>query len=196
MSLTRLNSPLLHCIPYLRLPASIVTEKSLTKNLTLAYIERRKNKRTNEQISQESPLYFTPYKSSLLHCIPSLRLLAFIGSGKSLTKKFTYLDHIYLELYNIKKGQLSLWPSFQAHMTQIWTCPRLHAKKDFDQFSWRLDQTVASSAWTRHIMGISLIWPLDPIFDTMWPRFDTPPRHCWEEHKNQISKWLDGKCGF
>ena len=78
LSLTRYNTSLLHCIPSLRLLASIVPEKSLTNNLTLAYIERRKNNRTNEQISRESPLSLTCYNSSLVHCISSLRLLAFI----------------------------------------------------------------------------------------------------------------------
>ena len=43
-------------------------------------MERKKNERTNEQISRESPLSLTQYKSSLLHYIPSLRLLAFIAS--------------------------------------------------------------------------------------------------------------------
>ena len=52
-----------------------------------------------EQISQESPLSLTRYKSSLLHCIPRLRLLAFIVPEKSLTKNLTYLAHVYLELY-------------------------------------------------------------------------------------------------
>ena len=103
LSLTRYYSSLLHCIPSLRLLAFIVPEKSLTKNLTLAYMERRKNERTNEQISRESPLSLTRYKSSLLHCIPSLRLLAFIVPEKSLTKNLTYLAHVYLELYNKKK---------------------------------------------------------------------------------------------
>ena len=84
------SSSLLHCIPSLRLLAFIVPEKSLTKNLTLAYIERRKNERTIEQISRESPLSLKRYKSSsLLHCIPSLRLLAFIVPEKSLTKNLT-----------------------------------------------------------------------------------------------------------
>ena len=47
--------------------------------------------------------------SPLLHCIPSLRLLAFIVPEKSLTKNLTYLAHVYLELYNIKKkGHFSL----------------------------------------------------------------------------------------
>ena len=36
-----------------------------------------------------------------------------------------------------------------------------------------------------------MIWPHVPIFDTMWPRFCTPPRHCWEAHINQISYRLD-----
>ena len=131
-SLTRYKwSSLLHRIPSLRLLASIVPMKSLTKNLTLTYIERRKNKRTR-------------CKSSLLYCIPSLRLLSFIVPEKTLTKHLTYLAHNYLELYNIKKekkkGHLSLWPNFQAFMTQIWTCLGLHAEDDFDQFSWRLDQ--------------------------------------------------------
>ena len=49
LSLTRYNSPLLHCITSLRPLAFIVHEKSLTKKLTLAYIGRRKNERTNEQ---------------------------------------------------------------------------------------------------------------------------------------------------
>ena len=102
LSLTGYKSSLLHCIPRLRLLAFIVHEKSLTKNLTLAYTGRRKNERTNEQISQESPLSLTRYKSSLLHYIPSLRLLAFIVPEKSLTKKLTYLAHVYLELFNNK----------------------------------------------------------------------------------------------
>ena len=89
LSLTRYKSSLLNCIPSLRLLAFIVPEKSLTKNLTLAYIERRKNDRTKEQISRECPLSLTRYKSSLLHCIPSLRLLAFIVPEKSLTKNLT-----------------------------------------------------------------------------------------------------------
>ena len=38
-----------------------------------------------EKISQESPLCLTLYKSSSLHSIPSLGLLAFIVSEKSLT---------------------------------------------------------------------------------------------------------------
>ena len=82
-------SSLLHCIPSLRFLAFIVPEKSVTKNLTLAYIGRRKNERTNKQISRESPLSLTRYKSSLLHGIPSLRLLAFILLQKSLTKNIT-----------------------------------------------------------------------------------------------------------
>ena len=103
LSLTRYKSLLLHCIPSLRLLAFIVPEKSLTKNLTLAYMERGKNGRLNEQISRESPLSLTRYKSSLLHCILSLRLLAFIVPEKSLTENLTYLAHVYLELYNKKK---------------------------------------------------------------------------------------------
>ena len=66
-------------------------------------MERRKNERTNEHICRESPLSLTQCKSSLLHCIPSLRLLAFIVPEKSLTKNLTYLAHVYLELSNIKK---------------------------------------------------------------------------------------------
>ena len=81
LSLTRYNSSLLHCIPSLRLPASIVPEKSLTKNLTIAYMERRKNERTYEQISRESPLSLTRCGSSLLHCIPSLILTNFLKIG-------------------------------------------------------------------------------------------------------------------
>ena len=56
LSLTRYNSSLLHCIPSLRFLAFIVAEKSVTKDLALAYTERRNNERTNEQISRESPL--------------------------------------------------------------------------------------------------------------------------------------------
>ena len=41
-----------------------------------------------EQISQESRLSLTRYKSSLLNCIPSLRTLAFIVPEKSLREKF------------------------------------------------------------------------------------------------------------
>ena len=48
LPLIRYNSSLLHCIPSLRLLAFIVAEKSLTKNLTLAYIEGRKNERKNK----------------------------------------------------------------------------------------------------------------------------------------------------
>ena len=86
LSLTPYRSSLMHRIPNLRFLALIVPEKSSMKNLTLAYMERRKNERTNEQISRESPLSLTQYKSSLLHCIPSLRPLAFIVPEKSLTK--------------------------------------------------------------------------------------------------------------
>ena len=50
-------------------------------------MERKKNERTDEQISQESPLSFTLYKPSSLQSIPSLRLLAFIVPEKSVTKK-------------------------------------------------------------------------------------------------------------
>ena len=57
-------------------------------------MERRKNERLNEQISQESPLSLTQYKSSLLHCIPSLRLLAVIVPEKSVTKNLTL---VYIE---------------------------------------------------------------------------------------------------
>ena len=103
LSLTRYKSSLLHCIPSLRLLVFIIPEKSLTKNLTLAYMERRKNERTNEQISRESPLSLTRCKSSGLHCVRSLRLLAFIVPEKSLTKNLTYLAHVYLELFKIKK---------------------------------------------------------------------------------------------
>ena len=87
LSLTRYKSSLQHCIPSLRLLAFIIPEKSVMKNLTLAYTERRMNERTNEQISQKSTLSLTRQKSTLLHCIPSLRLLAFIVPEKSLTKK-------------------------------------------------------------------------------------------------------------
>ena len=73
------------------------------KNLALAYMERRKNERSNEQISQESPLSLTQYKSLLLPCIPSLGLLAFIVSEKSLTENLSYLAHVYLELCNKKR---------------------------------------------------------------------------------------------
>ena len=45
LSVTQYYSSLLHCIPSLRLLDDIVLEKSLTKNLTLAYIERRKKKK-------------------------------------------------------------------------------------------------------------------------------------------------------
>ena len=64
------------------------------KNLTLVYMERRKNERLSEQISRESPLSITRYKSSLLHSIPSLRLLSSIVPEKSLTKNLTltYLE--------------------------------------------------------------------------------------------------------
>ena len=86
--LTWYKSNALKTKPSLRLLAFIVPENSLTKNFTLAYIGRRKNERTNERISQESPLSLTRYKSSLLHCIPNLRLLAFIVPEKSLTKIF------------------------------------------------------------------------------------------------------------
>ena len=48
LSFTQYKSSLLHCIPSLRLLALIVPEKSLTNNLTLAYMERRKNERTNK----------------------------------------------------------------------------------------------------------------------------------------------------
>ena len=89
LSLMQYKSSLLHCIPSLRLLAFIVPEKSLTKNLTSAYMERRKKERLKEQISQESTLSLTGYKSSLLHCIPSLRLLAFIVPEKSLMKNLT-----------------------------------------------------------------------------------------------------------
>ena len=51
LSLTQYKSPSLQSIPRLRLLAVIVPEKSLTKNLTLTYMERKKNERTNEQIS-------------------------------------------------------------------------------------------------------------------------------------------------
>ena len=103
LSLTQYKLSLLHCIPSLRLLAFIVPEKSLMKNLTLAYMERRKNERTNQQICRENPLSLTRCRSSLLHFIPNLRLLAFIVPEKSLTKNLTYLVHVYLELYNIKK---------------------------------------------------------------------------------------------
>ena len=42
-----------------------------------------------EQISQESSVSLTRYKSSLLHCIPSFSPLAFIVPEKSLTKNLT-----------------------------------------------------------------------------------------------------------
>ena len=52
LSLTGYKSQSLpHCIPNLRLLAFIVPEKSLTKSLTLTYTEKKKNERTNEQIS-------------------------------------------------------------------------------------------------------------------------------------------------
>ena len=84
-SLTQLKSSLLHCILSLWLLRFIVPEKSLTKNSILVYIERKKNERIIEQISPETPLSLTQYKSSL-HCIPGLKLLAFIIPEKSLTK--------------------------------------------------------------------------------------------------------------
>ena len=55
LSLTQYKSSLLHCIPSLRLLAVIVPEKSVTKNLTLVYIERRKNERTNEINKRRKP---------------------------------------------------------------------------------------------------------------------------------------------
>ena len=51
LSLTRYKSPSLQSIPSLSLLAVIVPEKSLTKNLTLTYLEKKKNERTNEQLS-------------------------------------------------------------------------------------------------------------------------------------------------
>ena len=94
LSFTRYISSLLHCIPSLRLLAFIVPEKSVAKNLTLAYKERKKKERTDEQISRESPLSHTGYKSSSLQSIPSLRLLAFIVPEKSLRKNLTL---VYME---------------------------------------------------------------------------------------------------
>ena len=52
-------------------------------------MERGKNERLNEQISRESPLSLIRYKSSLLHCIPSLRLLAFVVPGISYAEYLT-----------------------------------------------------------------------------------------------------------
>ena len=72
----------LQSIPSLRLLAFIVPEKSLTKQLTLTYMEKKKNERTNEQISRESPFSLTQCKSSLLHWIPRLRLLDWPIWGK------------------------------------------------------------------------------------------------------------------
>ena len=86
LTLTRCKSSLLHFIPSLRILVFIVTENPLMKNLTLAYIVRKKNERIIEQISWASPLSLTQYKSSSLHCIPSLRFLAFIIPVKSLTR--------------------------------------------------------------------------------------------------------------
>ena len=57
LSLTRFKSSLL--IPSLRLLVFEVLEKSLMKNLTMAYIERMETERTNEQISRESPVSLT-----------------------------------------------------------------------------------------------------------------------------------------
>ena len=84
-SLTQLKSSLLHCRLSFWLLPFIVPEKSLTKNSILVYIERKKNERIIEQINRESLLSLTQYKSSSLHCIPGLRLLAFIIPEKSLT---------------------------------------------------------------------------------------------------------------
>ena len=89
LSLTRYKSSLLHFIPSLRHLAFIVPEKSFTKHITMAYMERKKNERTDKQINPESPLSLTQYKSSFFHCIPLLRFLAFIVSEKSLTKHMT-----------------------------------------------------------------------------------------------------------
>ena len=44
-----------HCILNLKFLPFIVPEKSLTKNSKLVYMERKKNDRIIEQISQESP---------------------------------------------------------------------------------------------------------------------------------------------
>ena len=49
-------------------------------------MQRQKNERKDEQISRDSPLSLTRYKSPILHCIPSLRLLAFVVPVKSLKK--------------------------------------------------------------------------------------------------------------
>ena len=49
-------------------------------------MERKKNERTDEQISQESSLSLTQYKSPSVQSIPRLRVLAFIVPEKSLTK--------------------------------------------------------------------------------------------------------------
>ena len=62
-------------IPSLRLLAFIVLEKSLTKKLILTSMVRKEKWENNEQISRGSPLSLTQYKSSIFHCIPSLRLL-------------------------------------------------------------------------------------------------------------------------
>ena len=85
LSLTRYKSSLLHWIPNLRLLAFIVPEKSVTKNLTLAYMERRKNE-LNEQISRESTCLLQDISHHYCIAYLSLRLLAFIVPEKSLTK--------------------------------------------------------------------------------------------------------------
>ena len=73
----------------MRLLAFVVPEKSVTKNLTMAYIERTKIGRTHEQISRESPLSLSRHESSSLQGILSLRFLAFRVPEKSLTKDLT-----------------------------------------------------------------------------------------------------------
>ena len=52
-------------------------------------MERKKNERTDEQISQESPLSLTQYKSPSLQSIPRFRLVTVIVPEKSLTKNLT-----------------------------------------------------------------------------------------------------------
>ena len=59
----------------------------------------KKNEGTDEQISQESPLSLTQYKSPSLQSIPRLRLLAVIVPEKSLTEKFN------IDLYGEKKNE-------------------------------------------------------------------------------------------
>ena len=89
LSLTQYKSSLLHCIPRLRLLAFIVPEKSLTKNLTLAYIERRKNETINEQLAEKAHCLL--HNKIHHYCIAYqvLRFLAFIVPERSLTKNLT-----------------------------------------------------------------------------------------------------------